>query len=80
MPDPSTIFAWIVTALAAVAVVGALVLLVVWEIYATRRQWAAYRTWIALRRELARDRDPSSRYWREHAAIQPADMIPPPAP
>jgi hypothetical protein len=24
--------------------------------------------------------DPSSRYWREHAAIQPADMIPPPAP
>ena len=35
--DPSTIFAWIVTVLAALAVVGALAVVIVAEVYAIRR-------------------------------------------
>jgi hypothetical protein len=73
MPDPSAIFAALVTILAGLATLAVLAFIVVWAV-------------LGIRRELARSRatvppfDPSSRYWREHAAIQPADMIPPPAP
>jgi hypothetical protein len=73
MPDPSTLFAYAVTVLAGLAVLAVLAFITVWAV-------------LGIRRELARDRtivppfDPSSRYWREHAAIQPADIVPPPAP
>jgi hypothetical protein len=37
MPNPSTVFAVVVTVLAALAVVGALVVVVVWEVCKIRR-------------------------------------------
>jgi hypothetical protein len=60
--DPSTIFAWIVGALAAVAVVGALVFAVVWEVCAIRRTLAQHRavSWF----------DPPT-WWRERGATAP---------
>lgn len=59
--DPSTIFAWIVTVLAALATIGALAMVIVAEVYAIRRT-------IERHRQPARF-DPSTRYWREHSAI-----------
>jgi hypothetical protein len=59
--DPSTIFAWIVTVLAALAVVGALAVVIVAEVYAIRRT-------IERHRRSARF-DPTTRYWREHSAM-----------
>ena len=59
--DPSTIFAWIVTVLAALAVVGALAVVIVAEVYAIRRT-------IERHRQPARF-DPRTRYWREHSAV-----------
>jgi hypothetical protein len=72
MPDLSTLFAYAVAMLAGLAVLAVLAFVIVWAV-------------LGIRRELAQNRavsrfDPSARYWREHAAIQPADMIPPPAP
>ena len=60
--DPSTIFAWIVTVLAALAVVGALAVVIVAEVYAIRRTIERHR----------RPRpayDPTGRWWREHSAM-----------
>jgi hypothetical protein len=61
MPDPSTIFAWIVAILAGLATIGALTFAVVWEVCAIRRTLAQHRavSWF----------DPSTRYWREHSAV-----------
>jgi len=55
------IFAVVVTVLAGVAVVGALVFAVVWE-------WCAIKRTLAEHRRRARF-DPSVRYWREHAVV-----------
>ena len=61
MADPSTIFAWAVTVLAALAVLAVLAFIIV-------------RAVLGIRRELARDRavsrfDPTTRYWRERSAV-----------
>jgi hypothetical protein len=55
------VFAWIVAVLAGIAVVGALVFAVVWEICAIKRVIQRHRQPDAA--------DPSARYWREHSAI-----------
>jgi hypothetical protein len=65
--DLSTIFAWIVTVLAGLAVLGALVFVIVWEVRATHRTLAAYRVWRQQRAAWTRF-NPSTRYWREHSA------------
>ena len=59
--DPSSIFAWIVTILAALACIGALAVVLVAE-------------WCAIRRAIQRHRrptltDPSGRWWREHSHL-----------
>jgi hypothetical protein len=61
MPDPSTIFAWAVTVLAALAVLAVLAFIIVWAV-------------LGIRRELTQDRavsrfDPTTRYRREHSAL-----------
>jgi hypothetical protein len=74
--DPSTIFAWIVTVLAAVAVLGALAYVIVWEVLAIRRTLAEHRA-----RTIVPPFDPSNRYWREHSAMTVVEsIVPPPAP
>jgi hypothetical protein len=65
MPDPSTIFAWIVAVLAGLATIGALVFAVVWEVCAIRRTLAEHRA----RSAPASRFDPSTRYWREHSTL-----------
>jgi hypothetical protein len=60
MPDPSTIFAWIVTVLAALAVIGALAMVIVAEVYAIRRQIEQHRHPPV---------DPTGRWWRERSAL-----------
>jgi uncharacterized membrane protein len=55
--DPDVIFAAIVGALAAVAVIGALALVIVAE-------------WYAIRRTIERHRRPAPEsFWRDHAAV-----------
>ena len=59
------IFAAAVAVLAALAVIGALVFAVVWEVCAIRRTLAEHRA----RSAPASRFDPSTRYWREHSAM-----------
>jgi hypothetical protein len=73
--DLSLLFAYAVTALAGLAVLAVLLFIIVWAVLGIRRTIIEHRA-----RTTVPPFDPSSRYWREHAAIQPADMIPPPAP
>jgi hypothetical protein len=61
------IFASVVGVLAAIAVIGALVLVVVWEVCAIRRTLADHHH---------RQAAPAERYWREHATVN----IPEPRP
>jgi hypothetical protein len=58
MGSLDVIFAMVVGVLAAVAVIGALVFVIVWE-------------WTAVRRTLAANRPPTpeERFWRDHAAL-----------
>jgi O-antigen ligase len=62
MPDPSTIFAWIVTVLAGAACIGALVVVLVAEVYAIRRT-------IERHRRPGPAYDPTARWWHEHSAV-----------
>lgn len=57
--NPSAIFAIVVTVLAAIAVVGALIFVIVWEVCAIRRILADYR----------RQTQPPGSYWSDHAAL-----------
>jgi hypothetical protein len=68
MPDPSTIFAWIVATLAGLATIGALTFAVVWEVCAIRRTLAEHRRPPAIYVRPSRF-DPTTRYWREHSAV-----------
>jgi hypothetical protein len=52
------IFAWAVGVLAAVAVVGALVFAITWEVCAIRRTLAAHRR-----------PTPEEDFWRQHTAV-----------
>jgi hypothetical protein len=59
MPDPSTIFAWIVTVLAGAACIGALAVVIVAEVY-------------AIRRTIERHRNPpltDADFWRQQRAL-----------
>jgi hypothetical protein len=60
-----TLFRVVVVALAALAVIGALALVVVWEVCAIRRTLADHR----VRMNPPARLDPSTRYWREHSAV-----------
>jgi hypothetical protein len=62
MGSIETIFGTVVVVLAAVAVVGALVYVVVWEVCAIRRTLAAYRVDQPVP-------DPTGRWWRERSAV-----------
>jgi hypothetical protein len=55
-----TAFAVVVSVLAGLAVIGALVFAVVWEVCAIKRTLAAHRQ---------RARQPERTYWREHAHL-----------
>ena len=69
MGTVETIFAVLVTILAAAAVVGGLVYALVWEVCGIRRTLAAYRV----------DQpayDPSGRWWRERAALDAPERHP----
>jgi hypothetical protein len=63
--DPSAVFAYVVTILAGLAVVGALIFVIVAEVCAIRRTIAEHRA----RTGPASRFDPSTRYWREHSAV-----------
>lgn len=60
MDTLETAFSIIVTVLAALAVVGALVFALVWEVCAIRRTLDDHRR---------RAMPPARSYWREHAAV-----------
>jgi hypothetical protein len=62
MPSLDTVFAYAVAALAGLAVIGALAVVIVAEVYAIRRT-------IDRHRQPARF-DPTIRYWREHSALR----------
>lgn len=62
--DPSTIFAWIVTVLAGLAVVALLLFVIVWAVLGIRRQIIEHRA-----RTTVPPFDPSTRYWRERSAL-----------
>jgi hypothetical protein len=73
MPDPSAIFAALVTVLAALAVLAVLMFIIVWAVLGIRRELAQHR---AVSRF-----DPSTRYWPEHSAVNVVEsIVPPPAP
>ena len=61
--DLDVIFAYIVTVLAAIAAIGALVFAVVWEVCAIRRTIQRHR------RPRPTLTDPSGRWWREHSHL-----------
>ena len=61
------IFASVVAVLAGVAVVGALVFVIVWEVCAIRRTLADHRR---------RAGPPERSYWREHAAVTAPEQRP----
>jgi hypothetical protein len=61
--DLNLIFAYIVAVLAALAVIGALVFAVVWEVCAIRRTIERHR------RPGSTLIDPSGRWWREHSHL-----------
>jgi O-antigen ligase len=65
MPSLDVIFAWAIAILAGAACIGALVVVLVAEVYAIRRT-------IDRHRQPARF-DPSTRYWREHSAVSVPD-------
>jgi hypothetical protein len=60
MGTVEVVFAVVVTVLAAMAVIGALVFAVVWEVCAIRRTLAAYR----------RQPEVPRSSWREHSAVR----------
>jgi hypothetical protein len=62
MPSLDVIFAWIVAVLAGAAVVGALAMVLVAEVYAIRRTINRHRQPGALT-------DPSGRWWRERSHL-----------
>jgi hypothetical protein len=59
MGTVETVFAVVVNVLAALAVIGALVFAVVWEVCAIRRTLAAHR----------RQPEAFRSYWRKHSAV-----------
>jgi hypothetical protein len=61
--DLSSIFAWIVTVLAALACIGALAVVLVAEVYAIRRTIDRHR------HPHSTLTDPSGRWWREHSHL-----------
>jgi hypothetical protein len=65
MGTVETVFATVVAVLAAVAVIGALVFAVVWEVCAIKRTLAAYRAARAARRTQLTDED----FWRQQRAL-----------
>ena len=74
MPDPLTIFAWIVAVLAGMAVIGAIAYAIVWEVCRIRWILAAHRARpdaIYVRPSV----DPSTRYWPEHSAVKVVDGL-----
>ena len=74
--DPSTIFAWIVTVLAGLAVLAVLVFIIVWAVLGIRRTIIEHRA-----RTIVPPFDPSTRYWPEHSAVTVVEsIVPPPAP
>ena len=64
--DLSVIFAWIIAVLAGAACIGALVLLIVWEVCAIRRTLAAHR----------RQAEPPAMFWRNHATVSVQERRP----
>jgi hypothetical protein len=62
MGTVETAFAVAVSVLAALAVIGALVFAVVWEVCAIRRTLAAHR-------RSGPAYDPTGRWWREHSHL-----------
>jgi hypothetical protein len=63
MPSLNLIFAWIVTMLAGLACIGALVVVLMAEVYAIRRTIERHR------RPASTLTDPSGRWWREHSHL-----------
>jgi hypothetical protein len=64
--DLDVIFAAVVGVLAAIAVIGALVFVIVWEVCAIRRTLAAHR----------RQVEPPGTYWRDHATVSVPEQRP----
>jgi uncharacterized membrane protein len=62
MGSLEVIFATVVSVLAALAVIGALVFAVVWE-------WCAIKRTLAAHRRQTGPPVASARYWREHSAV-----------
>jgi O-antigen ligase len=62
MPSLDVLFAWTIAILAGAACIGALVVVLVAEVYAIRRTIERHRRPGTLT-------DPSTRYWREHSAV-----------
>jgi hypothetical protein len=82
MPDPSTLFAHAVTILAGLAVLAVLAFIIVWAVLGIRRELVGHHA-----RTIVPPFDPSTRYWRERAAVTTVDgvplvesIVPPPAP
>jgi hypothetical protein len=76
MPDPSAIFAALVTILAGLAVLAVLAFIIVWALLGIRRTIIEHRA-----RTTVPTFDPSSRYWPEHSAVNVVEsIVPPPAP
>ena len=67
--DLSTVFAWTVTILAALAVIGALAVVIVAEVYAIRRT-------IERHRKPGPAYDPAGRWWRERSAVTAPERRP----
>jgi hypothetical protein len=68
MPSLDTVFAYTVAVLAGLAVIGALAVVIVAEVYAIRRTIERHRRPDAIYVRPSRS-DPSTRYWREHSAV-----------
>jgi hypothetical protein len=71
MDTLETAFGVVVIVLAALAVIGALVFAVVWEVCAIRRTLADHR-----QPDAAQPSPPSARYWREHAHLTVPEQRP----
>ena len=69
MGTVETAFATVVTVLAATAVIGALVFVVVWEVCAIRRT-------IKRHRQPGPACDPTGRWWRERSALTAQERRP----
>ena len=68
--DLSVVFAWIIAVLAAVAVIGALVFALVWEVCAIRRTLAAHRDQAG--GQPLTDED----FWRQQRALHVPRQVP----